>query len=232
MQRRMRGQGPQNDNERKQRHDGVEQAGADRQRVLHEQLQVLGDALVRVVGAVTEQLHAVVVGGIEPLPQVGLRHPAPPPDLQPLRDIELVNRENGVDGRQHAEEQDGTDESVPVVILQGIIKTIVPLVEDDLNRHERKLDDDHRPEQRPPRPAVVRAKVGNGQPPDCGYRRGEFLHRRPPAEGRWTWSNAKRSTTMRSAAGAPVGAGVGETSMVHCTMTAGSCGRMVRATTQ
>ena len=143
-----------------QRDDGIEQPDADRKRVLHEHLQVVGDALVRVVGGVAEKLHAVVIGGIEPLPQIGLRHPAPPADLQPLIEVGLIDREHGIDGGEHAEEQDGADEGVPVVVLQRIVKAIVPLVQDDLDRHERKLDRDHR----------RRAECGPASGPPSGNR--------------------------------------------------------------
>ena len=75
------------------------------QRVLHEHLQVVGDALIGVVGSVAEKLHAVMVGGIEPLPQIGLRHPAPPADLEPQIEVVLIDREHGINRGDHAEEQ-------------------------------------------------------------------------------------------------------------------------------
>src|SRR4029079_4558854 len=49
MQRRARRQRPQDDDERTEGDDRVEDTDADRQRELHEQLQILGDALVGVV---------------------------------------------------------------------------------------------------------------------------------------------------------------------------------------
>ena len=53
-----------------QRDDGAEQPDAERQRALDEKLDVLGDALVGIVGRVAEQLHAVVVGAAEPAVEI------------------------------------------------------------------------------------------------------------------------------------------------------------------
>jgi hypothetical protein len=73
-----------------------------------------------------------VIGGVEPLPQIGLRHPAPPTDLQPLIQIGLINGDHGVDGGQRTEEQNRADEAVPVMVLQRVVKAIVPEVQYDL----------------------------------------------------------------------------------------------------
>ena len=69
----------------------LKQADAERQRLIDEQLDVLGDALVRVVGGVAQQLHAVVIGVMQPFAEIAGRHPAPPADLKPLIEIELVD---------------------------------------------------------------------------------------------------------------------------------------------
>ena len=37
---------------------------------LDEQLDVLGDALVGIVGGIAEQLHAIMVGGVEPVVEI------------------------------------------------------------------------------------------------------------------------------------------------------------------
>ena len=146
MHRRRFGQSPENDDERAQRHDGVEKAGADRE--LDEEINVLGNALVRVVGGIAEKLHAIMVRGIEPLPQIGLRHPAAPTDLQPKCEIGLINDENGVNGCEDAKEDDRADETVPIVILQGVVKAVVPGVQNDRARHNRQFDADNRRQQK------------------------------------------------------------------------------------
>ena len=127
------------------------------QRALHEQLQIFGDTLIGVVGGIAEQLHAIMVRGVEPLPQIGLRHPAPPADLQPQIQIVLVHREHGVDRRDRAKEQDGADEGFEISILQGVVKAIVPFVQDHLDGDERQLDGDHRAEQEPARASGPRS---------------------------------------------------------------------------
>ena len=100
VQRRLRRKGPQNDDKRAQRDHGSQEPDADRDGAVNEQLHVLGDALVGVVRGITKQLHAVVVGVIEPRMKVARREPAPPPDPQPLVQINLIDRQDDVGGRQ------------------------------------------------------------------------------------------------------------------------------------
>jgi hypothetical protein len=172
----VRRQRPKNDDERAERDHGVEHADADCQRVLHKQLQIVGDALVGVIGGVAEKLHAVMIGRREPLTQIGSRHPAPPANLQPLIQIELIDGEHGVDGRKHAEEQNRADEGFPVSVLQRVVETIVPLIENDLDADERQLDGDDRGEEYAPRPTVIGAEVRNGESPNIGDRQGKAFH--------------------------------------------------------
>ena len=98
----------------------------DIERQIDELADVLGDALVRVVGGVAEQLHAVVIGAGQPVVEIARGQPAPPADLEPLIEIELIDREQDKGGRQHAEIAELIDEGVPVPILQCIIKLVVP----------------------------------------------------------------------------------------------------------
>ncbi len=100
-------------------------------------MQIVGDALVGVIGGVTEKLHAVMIGGIEPLAQIGLRHPAPPADLQPVIKVVLIDREHRVDGGERAEKQNRADECVPIAILQCVVEAVVPLVQNHADRHDR-----------------------------------------------------------------------------------------------
>ena len=73
MQRRFVGQGPQNEDERGERDDRAQQPDAERKRLLHETLGVVGDALVRVVGGVAEQLHPIVIGVMQPAAEIVAR---------------------------------------------------------------------------------------------------------------------------------------------------------------
>ncbi len=210
--RRGVGQSPQNDDERAERDAGIEQAGADRQRALHEHLEIFGDTLIGVVGCIAEQLHAIMVRGVQPLPQIGLRHPAPPADLQPQIQVVLVHREHGVDRRDRAKEQDGADEGAEIAVLQGVVKAIVPFVQDHLDGHERQLDGDDRAEQEPARPAVLGAVIRSGQPPDRGQCRDQTFHEKPPTWKRGTRCNAEQSTRT----GAVSHAATAKAALVRC----------------
>ena len=48
----------------------LKQPDADRQRPLDEQLDVVGDALVGVVGGIAQQLHPVVIGVVQPFAEI------------------------------------------------------------------------------------------------------------------------------------------------------------------
>ena len=89
-----------------ERDDRAEQAECRWSSVrVDEHLDVFGDALVGIVGGVAEKLHAVVVGAVEPVAEIGLGHPVPPADLEPLVEIELIDGEHDVGGGEDAEEQ-------------------------------------------------------------------------------------------------------------------------------
>ena len=72
------------------------------QRSLDEQLDVVGDALVRVVGGIALQLHAIMVGVLQPFAEIVTGHPAAPADLKPLVEIKLIDREHDHRRGQHA----------------------------------------------------------------------------------------------------------------------------------
>ena len=73
------------------------------------------DALVRIVGGVALQLHAIMIGAVQPFAEIVPGQPAPPADLQPLIEIELVDRKHDEAGGQHAKYADLADEDVPVL---------------------------------------------------------------------------------------------------------------------
>src|SRR5262245_55886332 len=102
-----------------------------------------------------------------------LRHPAPPADLQPLIEIELIDREDDVSPRQRTEEQQLRDESVPIALLQRVVKTVVPLIEHDVDGHDRKFDGNHGREENAAGPAVLGKEIRSGKAEDDGERRSE-----------------------------------------------------------
>src|SRR5262249_46725563 len=122
---------------------------------------------------IAEELHAVMIAAGKPTIEVMLRHPAPPPNLQPLIEIELVNCEHDIDRRQDAEKAEFGDERVPIAFLQRIVEAVVPLIEHDVDGHDRELDGDHRTEQSAAGPAVFGKEVRTSKPPDDGERRKE-----------------------------------------------------------
>ena len=85
-----------------------------------------------------------MIGAGEPMIEILPRHPPAPADLKPLIEIELIHRKHDIGGRQHAEEQQLVHECIPVALLQRIVEAVVPLVEHDVDGHDRELDRDHR----------------------------------------------------------------------------------------
>ena len=83
------------------------------ERLLDEQLDVVGDALVGVVGRIALQLHAVVVGVVQPFAEIAAGHPAPPADLEPLVEVELVDRKRDLERCEHAENAEFARRSRP-----------------------------------------------------------------------------------------------------------------------
>src|SRR6476660_7937674 len=92
-------------------------------------------------------------------------HPAAPADLQPLIEIKLINREHDIDCSEHAEERDFVNESIPVALLQGIVKAVIPLVDQHGNADDGEFDDNHRSEQQTAGHAVFRHEIRTREPP-------------------------------------------------------------------
>ena len=186
MQRGRRRQRPQDDGEGAERHDRIQQAEPDRQdahavrSAVDEQPDVLGDTLVGVVGGVAQKLHAIVIGAGQPVIQICPRHPAPPADLQPLIEIELIDGEQDEGPRQHAKITELIDEGVPIPVLQGVVEFVVPLVDQNGDADDRQFDGDHRGEQDAAGPALFGAEIGAGQSPDDGERRDDASHGETP----------------------------------------------------
>ena len=105
------------------------------------------------------KLHAVVVGVVQPFAEIARGHPAPPADLEPLVEIELIDGKRDGAGRQHAEDADLADEAVPVLVLQRIVEAVVPLVHQDVDADQRELDGDHGGEQDAAGPFVLGTEI-------------------------------------------------------------------------
>src|SRR4029077_10684300 len=98
----------------------------------------------------------------EPAAEIAGGEPAPPPDLQPLLQIELIHGADDEEGGKHAEHAELPDEGVPILVLQRVVEGLVPGVEADVQPDLEELQRDDRGEQDAARPAVLRAEIGDG----------------------------------------------------------------------
>ena len=128
---------------------------ADGERELDELTDVVGDALVGVIGCVALKLHAIVHRLRQPFDEISARHPAPPADLEPLVEIELIDGEQDEGGGENAEIAELVDEGVPVVLLERVVEDVVPGVEQDAETDQRQFDRDDGREQDAAGPSVL-----------------------------------------------------------------------------
>src|SRR5690349_10124569 len=153
MQRRCSRQVPENDGKGCESDGGVQQAQSDRKYAdprrsrIDELLDVFCDALIGVIGRVAQQLHPVVIGPGQPFLEVSPRQPAAPTDLKPLIEIKLIDRKKDIYSGEDTEISELIDERVPVLVLQGIVESVVPRVEQNVYSDDRQLDGDHRRQQ-------------------------------------------------------------------------------------
>src|SRR5262245_7004289 len=197
MQRSRSGQIPEDHRERPKGHHRIQETQSDRQDSnsrcagIDKFLHVLCDALIRIVGSVAAQLHPIMLCAGKPPLQRSRREPAPPADLQPLIEIELINGEHDVDCREDAKVSELIDELVPVLVLQRIIKGVVPRIEKNVNSHDRQFDSDHRGEENSPCPTILGKEIGAGNSPHDAKRREYAFHGRSPVrtECRGGWAS-------------------------------------------
>src|SRR4029078_11026562 len=97
----------------------------------------------------------------EPAAEIFGGEPAPPPDLEPLLKVELIDGADDEGRGKHAEHAELPDERVPVLVLQRVVERLVPGVEADVQPDLEQLQRDDRDEQDAAGPAVLRAEIGN-----------------------------------------------------------------------
>ena len=175
-QRRARRKSPQDDGEREQRHDAVEQAGAELVRALQEQQHVVGDAQVDVVDRVVDEAQAVVAAVRHPDRDIALGQPAPPADLQGLAEVILAGGRDDRAERDQAEEEQLALEAVPVARFERVEEARVPLDHRDRDVDQPKLGADHAGEQRAGAPAVLGAEVGEREGEEFAQRDDNAVH--------------------------------------------------------
>src|SRR2546423_9836024 len=148
-------QRPQDEQEREQRYDRIQQAERQREAGRGEAVEIVRDALVRIVGRGLIELHPVIGLVAQPILQVALGHPAPPADLQDLPQILLIDRDDDQGGRDHPEDRELPPEFWPVIFLEGVVEIVVPRIEADIEPNRGQVERDHGSEQEPRRPALL-----------------------------------------------------------------------------
>ena len=167
---------PQDHHEGRERDDRAEQRDADVQRRIDEHADVVGDALVGVVGLIALEPHAVMRALAEPAAEIAVGQPAPPPDLQPLLEIELIDGGDDEGGGEHAEHAELVEEGVPVLVLERVVEGVVPGVELDVQPDLEQLERDDRDQQDASRPAVVALEIGRRDMGKVSRRVAEIRH--------------------------------------------------------
>src|SRR5262249_26091007 len=101
----------------------------------------------------------------EPVARVLAREPASPAYVQHLPEIGPKDRNKYVNARKHAEAQHQAQELVELLVLQGVVEKIVPLVDLDVEIDEPEHHSDDEGEQPSRLPALLRAPIGYGELP-------------------------------------------------------------------
>src|SRR5262249_11571784 len=160
------GQSPQDDDEGDERHDGREQAEREAAGVIDEEVQVLRNALVGVVGAAVEELHAVVRLVLYPILEEVVSEPGAPLDLQHLQEPLPVYGHDDPNESEHTELAELEDEIRLVLLLEGVVEIAPPVVEQDIHVDHGKHQSDNEDEQAERLAALLRHPVGLGKCPE------------------------------------------------------------------
>ena len=162
-------QSPQNADEAGQCHNRVEQSHRQADGVAGEQIEVFLNPLVRVVRVgrfgiqwtgETGEFQFVIRVSAQPALQVMARHPGTPAHFQQLRQVELVNSDDDIGERQIGEAPQLRPEHVGLLVLQRVIKELVPLVEQDRHVDQTQIQRNDGQQQAACFPAFVRFEVG------------------------------------------------------------------------
>src|SRR5512143_2550545 len=110
-------------------------------------MQVLSNALVRIVGRRIRQLQALITSVGKPVAAILTRQPVPPAYVQQLPKIRPIDRDEYVNAGKHAEAQHQAQELIELLVLQGIVEKVVPLVDLDVEIDQPKHQADDEREQ-------------------------------------------------------------------------------------
>ena len=160
-------QAPENAHKAHERDHRVEQPHGQRHGVGCEQIQVFLNALIGVVrhipAAKSRQFQPIERLGRKPARQHLLGEPAPPVQLQQLREIELVDSDDDVDRREPAELPELLPEHVGLLVLQRIVEHAIPLVELHQHVDRAEVQGDDGDEQSPRLALLLRHEIRTRQ---------------------------------------------------------------------
>ena len=161
----------------------AQQAEPQRQGVVDEEADVLGDPLVRVVDPPGEaQAIEDAVG--EPVGEVVIRQPAPPAELERLEQEHPQQHGREEDQDQDEDGAEGAVEAGRVILLQGVEDGAVRLVQQHVDIHIAKVEADDRRQERPCRPTLLAPPVPLHQSPDVVSELLYPRHASPPSMAR------------------------------------------------
>ncbi len=162
------GNGPQDADERHQRHHRIEQAEGQGQRAIGKRAQIVRQPLVGVVRGV-RLFDAVVSLVAEPVVHEAVGHPGTPAHLQHHGVVLPGNgrhdKEAGDPGKADQQRLEGG----VVMLLQRVVEHAVPLVEQHVDVDDAEVERDHEGQQPQPGLAVLGFPVRLDQVPRLGH---------------------------------------------------------------
>jgi hypothetical protein len=128
-------------------------------------VEILGDALIGIVGRAAGKLQTVIGFAFEPIVQILPRQPAAPADLQHL--LEIGGIDAGRDERDGEQREDAQlhEEGVLVLVLERVEEIVAPEIEAHVEEHREQIQRDHRRQEAPGPFAIVGDEVRLGEPP-------------------------------------------------------------------
>ena len=123
------------------------------------------------------KLHPIMIGFMQPFAEIVLGQPVSPANLEPLIEIELIDAKCDENCRQDAKDADFANESVPIFLLQRVIKAVVPLVEEHVEPNHREFDRDDRRKQQAACEFVFGTEVRNCDAPHSRRPQADIVHR-------------------------------------------------------
>src|SRR5262245_33648060 len=122
-------------------------------------MNVFSDALVGIIRFICQELHTIISAVDQPSTEIAFGKPAPPPDLEHLTKIKLVDGEKNDQDYKPGETDQLLEKRRMVLILQCGVKGVVPLIDENTHVDHRKSECDHDDEQPPSGPAVFRRPI-------------------------------------------------------------------------